>query len=170
IVDSPGVVFDDDFEDGKGSKKSNVLLRNVVKVENVEDPIAVVEEILLRTPPETIQKLYNLPDYTSTLQFLTMLALSGKLLKGGTPDVNSAARHVLIDWNHEKIPYYTMPPTVHPSSITSVVTTGGNIIVAPGAENVGQAQIVSGFLQPFTLDGLFGAADVGAFDERLTSK
>ena len=42
----------------------------------------IVEEILLRTPPETIQKLYNLPDYTSTLQFLTMLALtSGKLLK-----------------------------------------------------------------------------------------
>lgn len=42
IIDSPGVVFDeDDFIDGKSEKKSSVLLRNVVKVEDVEDPIAV---------------------------------------------------------------------------------------------------------------------------------
>ena len=42
IIDSPGVVFDeDDFTDGKSEKKSSVLLRNVVKVEDVEDPIAV---------------------------------------------------------------------------------------------------------------------------------
>lgn len=42
IIDSPGVVFDDDdFDDGKGNKKGSVLLRNVVKVEDIEDPIAV---------------------------------------------------------------------------------------------------------------------------------
>lgn len=42
IIDSPGVVFDDDdYDDGKGSKKSNILLRNVVRVEDVEDPISV---------------------------------------------------------------------------------------------------------------------------------
>lgn len=45
IVDSPGVVFDedDDNNDGKGQQKGSVLLRNVVKVEDVEDPIAVGE-------------------------------------------------------------------------------------------------------------------------------
>lgn len=42
IVDSPGVVFDEEDEvDGKGGKRGSVLLRNVVKVEDVEDPIAV---------------------------------------------------------------------------------------------------------------------------------
>ena len=43
IIDSPGVVFDDNEydDDGKGGKKGNILLRNVVKVEDVEDPIAV---------------------------------------------------------------------------------------------------------------------------------
>ena len=42
IIDSPGVVFDDDdFDDGKGYKKGSVLLRNVVRVEDIEDPIAV---------------------------------------------------------------------------------------------------------------------------------
>lgn len=46
IIDSPGVVFDDDDEDvsGKGKKKGSVLLRNVVKVEDIEDPIAVGEQ------------------------------------------------------------------------------------------------------------------------------
>ena len=45
VIDSPGVIFDDDEEasDLKGQKKGSVLLRNVVKVEDVEDPIAVGE-------------------------------------------------------------------------------------------------------------------------------
>jgi nuclear GTP-binding protein len=42
------VVFDeDDNIDGKGRKKGSALLRNVVKVEDIEDPIAVGE----LTPP-----------------------------------------------------------------------------------------------------------------------
>lgn len=46
--------------------------------------IQIVEEILLRTPHETIRKLYNVLEYTSTLEFLAMLAVtSGKLLKVG---------------------------------------------------------------------------------------
>ena len=43
IVDSPGVVFDDAEEDtdsaGRARAKGSVLLRNVVKVEDVDDPI-----------------------------------------------------------------------------------------------------------------------------------
>lgn len=50
-MDSPGVVFDDYLEQGKSNKKSNVLLRNVVKVEDVEDPIAVGECLRCLTPP-----------------------------------------------------------------------------------------------------------------------
>jgi nuclear GTP-binding protein len=156
IVDSPGVVFDED-ESSDSSQKGSILLRNVVKVEDIEDPIAVVEEILARTEHETLQKLYNLPQFSSTLEFLTMLALnSGRLLKGGTPDLLSAARHVLMDWNHQKIPYFSVPPTVHPSSMPSATT---------GAETVGQAQILNSFSKPFELAGLFGTADAGAFGE-----
>lgn len=103
VVDSPGVIFDDDdATDGKvtGTSKGSVLLRNVVKVEDIDDPIAVgmqdsdhcsvhcliyinlVEEILARTEHESLQKIYNLPHFGSTLEFLTMLALnSGRLLK-----------------------------------------------------------------------------------------
>ena len=38
VLDSPGVVFDDDDQEA-----SNILLRNVVKVEDIPDPIAVGE-------------------------------------------------------------------------------------------------------------------------------
>ncbi|KAF5350010.1 hypothetical protein D9756_009114 [Leucocoprinus leucothites] len=167
IVDSPGVVFDDDdFDDGKGNKKGSVLLRNVVKVEDVDDPIAVAEEIVNRTSPETLQKIYKIPEHNSTLEFLTMLALTnGRLLKGGTPDLIAMARQVLNDWNHQKIPYFSEPPAVHPSLIPSTITNSSSEApsIAPGAENVGQAQIVSHFSKPFQLEGLFGVADAGAF-------
>ncbi|PPR03572.1 hypothetical protein CVT24_007611 [Panaeolus cyanescens] len=172
IIDSPGVVFDDDqYDDGKGNKKGSVLLRNVVKVEDIDDPIAVVEEIMTRTPHETLQKIYNIPQFSSTIEFLTMLAMvTGKLLKGGTPDLNASARSVLMDWNQQKIPYFSEPPSIHPSLIPSTVaaTRDGpdGPMVAPGAENVGQAQIVTEFAKPFELEGLFGAADAGAFGGR----
>lgn len=171
FIDSPGVIFDDDDEasDVKGQKKGSVLLRNVVKVEDVEDPIAVVEEIIARTTQPALQKIYNLPEFSSTLEFLTMLAMnSGRLLKGGTPDINSAARQVLSDWNQQKVPYFSTPPAIHPSSIPSTVPTNtqdnaDTPLIAPGAENVGQAQILNTFSKPFELEGLFGAADAGAF-------
>ncbi|KAF8210166.1 P-loop containing nucleoside triphosphate hydrolase protein [Mycena galopus ATCC 62051] len=159
IVDSPGVVFDDEDD-----KAGNILLRNVVKVEDVDDPIAVVEEILARTPPATIQKLYNLPEFESTIHFLTMLALSsGRLLKGGTPDLTSTARQILTDWNHQKIPYFSEPPAIHPSLIPSTVGSGAAATIAPGAEQVGQAQILNTLSAPFSLPGLFDSADAGAF-------
>ena len=48
VLDSPGVIFDDDE---LGEKESNVLLRNVVKVEDINDPIAVGESTLLAFSP-----------------------------------------------------------------------------------------------------------------------
>ncbi|KAF9650422.1 P-loop containing nucleoside triphosphate hydrolase protein [Thelephora ganbajun] len=170
IVDSPGVVFDDDDFDygGKSKKKDTVLLRNAIKVEDVEDPIALVEQILSRTDHELLKKIYNLPQVEETLKFLTMIALTtGRLLKGGTPDILAAARQVLTDWNREKIPYMSTPPTTHISSLPSTVRSGGDRIVAPGAENIGQAQILTGLSKPFTLDGLFGDADHNAFDAEM---
>ena len=59
------------------------------------------------------------------------------------------------------------PPTTHISSIPSTVRSGGDRIIAPGAEKVGQAQIVTELSKPFTLDGLFGDADHNAFDVEM---
>lgn len=126
--------------------------------------MSAAEEILERTAHDELQRIYSLPNFTSTLEFLTMLALSsGRLHKGGTPDLLAAARTLLADWNAQKIPYYTNPPVVHPSSVPSAVAGGG---IAPGAEDVGQARIVEGGMSaPFSLAGLFGDADEGAFGD-----
>ena len=47
MIGSPGVGFDDDFYDVKGTNKTSVLLRNVVKVEDVEDPVATGKHPLI---------------------------------------------------------------------------------------------------------------------------
>lgn len=47
--------------------------------------------------------------------------------------------------------------------IPSTIQSNGETVIAPGAENVGQAQILTALSKPFTLAGLFGAADAGAF-------
>lgn len=97
VLDSPGVVFDDDDQEA-----SNILLRNVVKVEDIPDPIAVgedlftcasnfysllrsgsaVEQIFLKTDHTKLSEIYKLPHFSSTLEFLGMLAMTnGRLLK-----------------------------------------------------------------------------------------
>ena len=44
--------------------------------------LCVVEEILLRSERATLQKIYGLPEFSNTLELLTVLALSsGRLLK-----------------------------------------------------------------------------------------
>jgi nuclear GTP-binding protein len=157
---------------------------------NSELPLPV-EEILARTQTEVLMRIYNLPTFTSTLEFLTMLALStGRLLKasplsplpppsklmktfssmqGGTPDILTAARQVLIDWNNQKIPFFSEPPAIHATHIPSTIPGSGGQ-VAPGAETTGQAQIVSALGAPFVLEGLFGEADAEAMDDEPNSE
>jgi nuclear GTP-binding protein len=76
------------------------------------------------------------------------------------------AHQVLIDWNHQKIPFFSEPPAAHlPSTIPR---SGGQ--VAPGAETTGQVQIVNTFGAPFMLEGLFGEADAEAMDANADSE
>ncbi|KAF8124944.1 P-loop containing nucleoside triphosphate hydrolase protein [Boletus edulis] len=169
IIDSPGVVFDEDEDEDLVSQrqKDSILLRNVIKVENIDDPIAVVEEILSRTERMKLQKIYGLPEFSNTLEFLTMLALSsGRLLKVTFPIILTHLSGTNMHTNRA-IPYFS---TIHPSMIPSTIpsTAGGSAVVAPGAETVGQAQILTDFSKPFELTGLFGAADAGAFASEVT--
>ena len=50
-------------------------------------------------------------DWKDTNDFLERLAKkSGKLLKGGEPDVDNVAKMVLNDWQRGKLPFFTPPP------------------------------------------------------------
>merc|ERR1719418_107065 len=56
-------------------------------------------------------RTYRIPaDWTNHLDFLEKLAQkSGKLLKGGEPDINTIAKMILNDWQRGKIPYFVPP-------------------------------------------------------------
>merc|ERR1719262_1529201 len=53
LIDSPGVVFEGASDD------PSVVLRNVVRVENVDDPVGVVEALLKKSPAEAVQSFYG---------------------------------------------------------------------------------------------------------------
>ncbi|QRV86155.1 50S ribosome-binding GTPase [Ceratobasidium sp. AG-Ba] len=156
LLDSPGVVWDDVQSD-----PTQRSLRNVLKVEGVEDPMTAVEAILSRVPGETLQSIYTIPVFQNVTEFLAMIAMSrGRLTKGGAADLAAAGRSVLHDWNTGKIPYHSIPP-VHPSSRPSLPSDRNQLT---GGENVGEAKIVSQMGEAFDLDALFRDADAAVLD------
>jgi len=94
------------------------MLKNVMRVEDLNDPISIVETILKKTSPETLIELYEIQKYNTANEFLALVARKrGKLIKGGTPDFDKAARLVLKDWNDGKIKFYTNPPELLDSDV-----------------------------------------------------
>ncbi|WVR03890.1 hypothetical protein IAU60_000889 [Kwoniella sp. DSM 27419] len=165
ILDCPGVVLEDIGREMEGDigkrRQAEIMLRNCVKAELVEDPVSPVEVILSKVDPAQLQKLYNIPPYDDIRDFLIKIALTrGRLGKGGIPDLEGSAVSVLRDWNSGKILYHTIPPAVHPSSapaVKSAVPTNGvpaDDVEMAGAQ-VGDAQILNTLSEAFTLDGLF---------------
>ncbi|KAJ3415210.1 Guanine nucleotide-binding protein-like 3 [Chytridiales sp. JEL 0842] len=115
LLDCPGIIF----STSKNEKDAaEVLLRNCVKTELIEDPIAPVDLILSKCRKEQLMLLYNLPAFSDVRDFLIHLArqrgkLKKRLLaarKGGIPDLENTARSVINDWNSGRIPFYTVPP------------------------------------------------------------
>lgn len=113
LLDCPGIVFSKPTGDSKRDS-ATVLLRNCVKVELLTDPISPVELILERCSREMVVRVYGIAGtFSDTNEFLVLYARQrGKLLKGGIPDIENAARSIIQDWNTGKIPFYTVPPAL----------------------------------------------------------
>jgi nuclear GTP-binding protein len=106
ILDCPGVV-----PASGGEITPSMVLRNSIKVELLEDPIAPVAYILERVPKEQLVEAYEIGTFADADDFLNQLARKrGRLGKGGEPDLEAVARSVLADWNKGRIRYFTVPP------------------------------------------------------------
>lgn len=104
LIDCPGVVYPSAETD------SEKVLKGVVRVELVTNPEDYVEEVLKRVRKEYIVKTYGINQFENHTDFLEQLAKkSGKLIKGGEPDVNAIAKMVLNDWQRGKLPFYVAP-------------------------------------------------------------
>jgi nuclear GTP-binding protein len=125
LIDCPGVV-----PPSQGDSEEDILLRGVVRVENVEHPAQYVEAVLRRTQTKHIERTYDLKyaEYEDDpVEFLSILARKGgRLLKGGEPDVDGVAKMVLNDFLRGKIPWFTAPPKKE----------GAAEVVGPGEEVV----------------------------------
>mmetsp|Transcript_74121 Transcript_74121/g.143414 ORF Transcript_74121/g.143414 Transcript_74121/m.143414 type:complete len:478 (+) Transcript_74121:60-1493(+) len=138
LIDSPGVVFE-----GKSDDPS-VVLRNVVTVDGVQDPVGVVEAMLAKAPREAFLQFYGLEaDFQRPHDFLCHVARTrGKLKRGGGLDLDSAARSVISDWTSGKFRYFVMPPAA------DALTTK--------AAEAEVTEVVSSLAPRLDIDALFG--------------
>ena len=108
LIDCPGVV-----PPSNNDSPEDILLRGVVRVENVENPEQYIAAVLKKTKPQHIQRTYDVGNFETATEFLELLARKGgRLLKGGEADVDGAAKMVLNDFLRGKIPWFTPPPGV----------------------------------------------------------
>lgn len=104
LIDCPGVVYPSAETD------TEKVLKGVVRVELITSPEDYVDTVLERVRKEYIAKNYRIEKWTSPTDFLEQLAKrSGKLLKGGDPDIAAVAKMVLNDWQRGKLPFYVAP-------------------------------------------------------------
>lgn len=91
----------------------------MVRVEALAQPSEHVPALLERVKPIYLARTYGLPlpdstDETKTWEtetFLDRLARTkGRLLKGGEPDMEGAAKIVLSDWVRGRVPFFIPPP------------------------------------------------------------
>lgn len=125
LIDCPGVV-------PVSSKDSDTdtVLKGVVRVENLYTPAEHLPELLRRVRPEYVERTYGLEhreggwqgEEGATIMLSAIAKKSGKLLKGGEPDQEAAAKMVLNDWIRGKIPFFVPPPAKAQDGAEEAVT------------------------------------------------
>ncbi|XP_076935046.1 nuclear/nucleolar GTPase 2-like [Bidens hawaiensis] len=105
LIDCPGVVY------GSSDTETDIVLKGVVRVTNLHDATEHIGEVLNRVKKEHLERAYKIKQWEDENDFLVQLCkLTGKLLRGGEPDLMTAAKMVLHDWQRGKIPFFVPPP------------------------------------------------------------
>lgn len=139
LIDCPGIV-----PPNMNDTPEDLLLRGVVRIENVEYPSHYIEALMGKVKRHHLERTYELKGWDGYMSFLEMLARKlGRLLKGGEPDVEGVAKIVVHDFLRGKIPWFTPCPTAGSSDGTVVEGREGKLGEMPkkrkrdGEESVG---------------------------------
>ncbi|XP_015340736.1 nucleolar GTP-binding protein 2 [Marmota marmota marmota] len=109
LIDCPGVVYPSE------DSETDIVLKGVVQVEKIKTPEDHIGAVLERAKPEYISKTYKIDSWENAEDFLGKLAFrTGKLLKGGEPDLRTVGKMVLNDWQRGRIPFFVKPPNAEP--------------------------------------------------------
>ena len=142
LIDSPGVIAAAPAggQQAADDADERLLLRNCISVDKLSDPVAAAEVLLRHVPLASLLSTYSLPASATASSFLVHLARKqGKLLPGGLPNLDAAARCLLQDLNSGKISYETQPPEEADE-------------VAAGAASA--VQVVQGWAEEFDVEAL----------------
>ncbi|XP_036112347.1 nucleolar GTP-binding protein 2 isoform X3 [Molossus molossus] len=111
LIDCPGVVYPSE------DSETDIVLKGIVQVEKIKTPEDHIGAVLERAKPEYISKTYKIESWENAEDFLEKLAFrTGKLLKGGEPDLQTVGKMVLNDWQRGRIPFFVKPPNAEPPS------------------------------------------------------
>jgi len=106
MIDCPGIV-----PPSAGDSDADLLMRGVVRVENVANPAQYVGAVLDKCQRKHVERTYAVKEWQTPDEFLELLARkSGRLLKGGEADADAVARTVLHDFLRGRLPWFTAPP------------------------------------------------------------
>ncbi|KAH6650566.1 NUC091 domain-containing protein [Chaetomium tenue] len=117
LIDCPGIV-----PPNHNDTPQDLLLRGVVRVENVEHPEQYIPAVLKKVKTHHMERTYELKGWKDHIEFLELMARkSGRLLKGGEPDVDGVAKMVLNDFMRGKIPWFTPAPAMEGGDDDAVI-------------------------------------------------
>lgn len=106
LIDCPGIV-----PPSMQDTATDILLRGVVRVENVENPEQYIGAVLDKCKIQHVERTYEIKGWKTPTEFLEMIARkAGRLLKGGEPDLDGVAKMVLNDFMRGKLPWFTPVP------------------------------------------------------------
>ncbi|KAG8747419.1 hypothetical protein FRC10_001090 [Ceratobasidium sp. 414] len=102
-------------EEVEMSKARDLLLRNRGSFVHWKETDAAAAYVVSRAKHEDLMLHYNLPAYTpgDITAFLGGVArASGRLRKGGVPDLSDTARSVARDWSQGRFAFFAVPPPI----------------------------------------------------------
>lgn len=124
LVDCPGIV------PPSHESATDMVLKGAVRTEYLKNPADYIMPLLERVKREYMCRTYLVENWSTPEEFMEQVARrTGKLLKGGEPDVNTVAKMILNDWQRGKIPYF-VPPPGHDSSDFDKLKTQENKAMA----------------------------------------
>ncbi|KAM7277719.1 hypothetical protein ACFE04_004853 [Oxalis oulophora] len=138
LIDCPGVVYQ------SSDSETDIVLKGVVRVTNLPDASEHIGEVLKRVKKQHLQRAYKIKKWEDENDFLVQLCrTTGKLLKAGEPDLNTAAKMVLHDWQRGKIPFFVPPPKTEDDASEEPNTYGLDVEAANNPQAAAAIKAIS---------------------------
>lgn len=106
IMDCPGVVMP-----GEGQGNGDIVLRNAIKVDQLDNPMIAVKRLVERCDPGQLATVYEIGTFFTVEDFVHQVGgRRGRLRQNGEIDDDETCKIILKDWNDGRIGYFTLPP------------------------------------------------------------